>query len=90
MAIFVKNCENVENHNKGEFVKILEFTLVINCVILPQKRQLKFKNDSFEVSRNSAYLFIQDEACIFCMQVLWLFHVLFDPFYIRDPRTTYI
>ena len=45
--------ENRENHIYGVFVKIRELTLIIIFVIFPQK--LQFKNESFEISRNSTY-----------------------------------
>jgi len=51
MALFVKK---IENHMKGEFVKIEEFTLVIIFVIFLQNVNLGLKKESFEVSRNSA------------------------------------
>ena len=41
--------ENRESHIKGEFVKIGEFTLVLNCVIIPENGNLglKMKNLKF-------------------------------------------
>ena len=51
MVGFVKICEN---HLYGEFVKILELTLVIIFEIFPQKWQFRLKNEIFEISRNSA------------------------------------
>ena len=40
------------------FVTIQEFTLAIIFVIFTQKWQFRLKNESFEVSRNSAYIYI--------------------------------
>ena len=46
--------ENLENHMKGEFVKIQEFTLVIIFVIFDKKWQFRLENESFEISQNSS------------------------------------
>ena len=55
MVIFSKI---FENRMKGGLVKVEEFTLVMIYVIFPQKWQFRLKNESFEISRNSAYLYI--------------------------------
>ena len=48
--------EILKNHIWGELVNIQEFILVMIYVILPQKRQFRLKNESFEISRNSPYV----------------------------------
>ena len=51
MTVFRKNREN---HIQGEFVKIREFTQIINFAFSPQKWQIYVENKNFEISRNSA------------------------------------
>ena len=46
-----------KNHIKGEFMKIWECTLVIIFLIFPLKWRFRLKNKSFEISRNSPYLY---------------------------------
>ena len=43
---------------EGVFVTIQELTLVKILVIITQKWQFRLKNESFEVSRNPAYIYI--------------------------------
>ena len=51
-AFFAKNFENHKN------LKIQEFTLVLNLVSFPQKWQFRLKNESFEISGNSSYVYV--------------------------------
>ena len=62
MAIFVKN---LRNHKQGEFVNILKFTLAVIFVIFFRKCPLRLKNESSEISRNSAQLQIGFPRSIF-------------------------
>ena len=56
--IFTNSPYRSESHILDEFVKILEFILVIIIVIFIQKWQFRLENESFEISRNSAYLYV--------------------------------
>ena len=53
MAIYVKN---LKIHINGEFVEIRKLILIIIFVIFPQKCQFRLKNESFDISQNSAFV----------------------------------